>query len=140
MPHRPNAAHGHLVTGDWGVIWVAGDTALFPGMALLADLADAAVDLAIVPVGGWGPRLSPGHLGPVEAATACRLSGARWAVPVHWKTLHLPAGRAWPRGWMDAAGPRFEAALPQEAPGCRAVAMEVGSTVAFPPGRPPHLV
>jgi L-ascorbate metabolism protein UlaG (beta-lactamase superfamily) len=136
MPHRPNEAHGHLVKGPSGVVWVAGDTALFPGMADLADLAGAAVDVAIVPVGGWGPRLSPGHLGPVQAAVACRRSGARWAVPVHWGTLHVPAGRAWPRGWMDAAGPRFQVALADEAPTCRALVLEVGGSTAIPPPGP----
>ena len=32
MPHRPNAANGHLVRGPSGVVWLAGDTDLYPGM------------------------------------------------------------------------------------------------------------
>lgn len=132
MPHRPNAANGHLVRGPSGVAWVAGDTELFPEMAALPRLAGTRIDVAIVPIGGWGPRLSGGHLGPDEAAVACRLSGVRWAIPVHWKTLHVPAGRAWPRGWMDEAGPRFKAALAREAPGCHAAVMHVGESVTIP--------
>jgi L-ascorbate metabolism protein UlaG (beta-lactamase superfamily) len=133
MPHRPNQACGHLVRGPSAVVWIAGDTALHSGMAHLAELAGAAVDLAVVPVGGWGPRLSPGHLDPEAAAVACRLSGARWAVPVHWGTLHVPGGRRWPSGWMDAAGPGFRSALAREAPGCHAVVLEVGGSSDVPP-------
>ena len=132
MPHRPNAAHGHLVRGPSGIVWVAGDTGLFPGLEQLARLAGGPLDLAVVPVGGWGPRLSSGHLGPAEAAVACRLTGARCAIPVHWKTLHLPAGQFWPPGWMDSAGPEFVEALSKESPTCRAVVLGVGGSVGIP--------
>lgn len=139
MPHRPNAANGHLVRGPSGTAWVAGDTALFPEMADLPSLVDGQIDVAIIPIGGWGPRLSGGHLGPEDAAIACAMSGARSAIPVHWKTLHVPGGRVWPRGWMDEAGPRFESALAREAPQCRATVLHVGDSVtisASPRGRP----
>ena len=131
MPHRPNAANGHLVRGPSGVAWLAGDTDLYPDMATLPDLAGGVIDVALVPVGGWGPRLSPGHMGPTQAAEACRLTGARYAVPVHWKTLHVPAGEMIPRGWMDIAGPRFVDALAREAPDCRAVELEPGGSVTI---------
>jgi len=130
MPHRPNAANGHLVRGPSGRVWVAGDTELFDDMARLPDAAGGPIDLAVVPVGGWGKRLSGGHMGPVEAAIACRMVGARWAVPVHWNTLHLPAVRTWPHDWMDAAGPEFVAALAREAPDCRAAVLGLGEMIA----------
>ena len=132
MPHRPNAANGHLVRGPSGVVWIAGDTDLYPDMASLGELAGAPVDVAVVPIGGWGPRLSPGHMGPVEAAEACRLSGARWALPVHWKTLHVPTGEMFPRGWMDRAGPRFSEALARHAPSCEALEVDVGGSRTVP--------
>jgi L-ascorbate metabolism protein UlaG (beta-lactamase superfamily) len=132
MPHRPNAANGHLVRGPSGTAWLAGDTELHDEMESLPALAGGPIDVALVPIGGWGPRLSAGHMGPVEAAVACRLSGARFAVPVHWKTLHVPGGRMVPAGWMDVAGPRFEHALALEAPGCRGVALDVGGCVSIP--------
>jgi L-ascorbate metabolism protein UlaG (beta-lactamase superfamily) len=128
MPHRPNAASGHLVRSSSGVVWIAGDTELHPGLADLPRLAGAPIDVAIVPVGGWGPRLSAGHLGPEEAAEACRRVGARWAVPYHWATLHLPGGQHRPRGWMDAAGPAFERSLE---PPCRPVVLAVGESVTI---------
>jgi L-ascorbate metabolism protein UlaG (beta-lactamase superfamily) len=129
MPHRPNAATGHLVRGRSGTIWVAGDTELFSGMAQLPELAGGPIDLAILPVGGWGSRLSAGHLGPQQAADACRLSDARCAIPVHWKTLHLPGAQSWPRGWMDTGGPEFAAALTRVASPARAVLLDLGESV-----------
>jgi L-ascorbate metabolism protein UlaG (beta-lactamase superfamily) len=129
MPHRPNAANGHLVKGPSGVVWLAGDTELFADMEELPQMAGARIDVAVVPVGGWGPRLSLGHLGPDEAAIACRLAGASLAVPVHWGTLHVPGGRTFPRGWMESGGPLFEAAVAREAPGCEAAVLQPGGSV-----------
>jgi hypothetical protein len=71
-------------------------------------------------------------MGPQEAAVACRLAAARFAVPVHWGTLHVPAGEMLPRGWMDKAGPRFVEALRREAPGCQAVELDIGGSVSIP--------
>jgi L-ascorbate metabolism protein UlaG (beta-lactamase superfamily) len=132
MPHRPNAANGHLVRGPSGIVWLAGDTELFDGMEGLPELADGPIDVALVPVGGWGPRLSPGHLGPNEASVACRLVGASIAIPVHWGTLHPPAVQAWPGGWMDTPGPKFAAALPSESPTCQPVVLGLGESLTLP--------
>ena len=133
MPHRPNAANGHLLTSASARIWVAGDTALFPELADLPAAAGGTIDLAIVPVGGWGPRLSKGHMGPHEAAVACRMVDARCAVPVHWGTLHAPGGQRFPRGWMDAAGAAFAIALGNEHPGCQPLVLPVGASVRLSP-------
>jgi L-ascorbate metabolism protein UlaG (beta-lactamase superfamily) len=129
MPHRPNAASGHLVRGRSGTVWVAGDTELFSGMEQLPELAGGPIDLAVLPIGGWGSRLSAGHLGPQQAAVACSLSDARCAIPVHWKTLHLPGAQSWPRGWMDAGGPEFASALTRVASTARAVLLDIGESV-----------
>jgi L-ascorbate metabolism protein UlaG (beta-lactamase superfamily) len=126
MPHRPNAAHGHLVRGPSGRIWIAGDTSLHPEMAFLPVLAGGPVDVALVPVGGWGPRLSPGHMDPVQAAMAVARSGARWAVPVHWGTLHPPLMDRLGTDWMDEPGRLFAEAVATHAPGCQAVVLAPG--------------
>jgi L-ascorbate metabolism protein UlaG (beta-lactamase superfamily) len=49
------------------------------------------VDVALLPVGSWGPHLGPGHLSPRTAAETARDVRARIAVPIHWGTLY-PAG------------------------------------------------
>jgi L-ascorbate metabolism protein UlaG (beta-lactamase superfamily) len=63
------------------------------------------VDVAVVPVGGWGPTLGPEHLDPGQAARACAAVRARHAVPVHYGTF-WPMGlrRLHPNGFRD----RFE--------------------------------
>jgi len=128
MPHRPNAAVGHLVRTDRWTLWAAGDTESYPGMAHLPALAGGPLDVALVPVAGWGPRLSGGHLGPVEAARVCATVGVRVAIPVHWGTLHAPGGQNLPRGWMDHAGAAFAAAVRRWAPRTRAVVLAPGES------------
>jgi L-ascorbate metabolism protein UlaG (beta-lactamase superfamily) len=44
------------------------------------------LDVALLPVAGWGPRLPPGHLDPRRAAEALQLLQPRVAVPIHWGT------------------------------------------------------
>lgn len=126
MPHRPNAATGHLIRTASGTVWFAGDTSLVEEMATLPEQAGAPIDLALVPISGWAPRLSGGHMGPSEAAEACRMVDARAAVPVHWGTLHTPFGRNLPRGWMDRPAVQFAAAMAERAPGCRVVVPPIG--------------
>jgi L-ascorbate metabolism protein UlaG (beta-lactamase superfamily) len=132
MPHRPNAASGHLVRSRSGdrvlTVWAVGDTERFGGIARVRELAGGHVDVALVPVHGWGPRLSRGHLGPVQAAQVCAEVGVRLAVPVHWGTLHAPGARHLPPGWMDHAGARFESAAHRRAPGTRVVVLGPGES------------
>ncbi|WP_309134511.1 MBL fold metallo-hydrolase [Cellulomonas sp.] len=133
MPHRPNAATGFVVRGGGVTVWFAGDTGPTPAFATVPELAGAPVDVALVPVGGWGPRLSGGHLGPDGAAQACAAVGARVAVPVHWGTLHAPAARRLPPGWMERAGPAFAAAARRRAPGCRVHVLQPGEALRVDP-------
>ena len=83
-PFGPVAgAVGYLIASAEYRIYYAGDTDLF---AAMRDLS-AGLDLALVPVWGWGPNLGPGHLDPARAATAVELLRPRRAIPVHWGTL-----------------------------------------------------
>ena len=84
-------AMGYLIQGSKSV-YFAGDTELFDDMSRTAALAPA-LDVALLPVGGWGPTLGPGHLDPLDAARALRLLSPRIAIPIHWGTL-LPMGFA----------------------------------------------
>lgn len=78
---------GYLIEGPGhGGIYFAGDTARYGSMRTFASR----VDLALLPVGSWGPHISPGHLTPYAAAKVARDLGARVAVPVHWGTLYPP--------------------------------------------------
>ena len=128
MPHRPNAVNGHLVQSPTVTVWIVGDTELYPEMADLPAVAGAPIDIAVIPVGGWAPRLSGGHLGPAEAAEACARVGARWAVPVHWGTLHVHGAANTPKGWMDRPGPAFVEAIGRRAPDCQAILLSPGES------------
>ena len=56
------------------------------------------VDVALLPVWGWGPDLGPGHLDPARAADAVALLRPRVVVPVHWGTLAVAGLTAVPSG------------------------------------------
>jgi L-ascorbate metabolism protein UlaG (beta-lactamase superfamily) len=85
---RASKAIGFEVAGRHR-IYFAGDTDLFDGMEGLGGR----LDLALLPVWGWGPRLGPGHLDPERAARAAALLSPKVAVPIHWGTL-FPVGLA----------------------------------------------
>jgi len=72
---------GYVVEGR-ARIYFAGDTDLFAEMSQIAP-----VDVALLPVAGWGPRLPAGHLDPAGAAEALRLLRPKVALPIHWGTL-----------------------------------------------------
>jgi L-ascorbate metabolism protein UlaG (beta-lactamase superfamily) len=76
--HLPSL--GYLLIGQ-SRVYFAGDTDLFGGMRDLAPL-----DLALLPIAGWGPRVGPGHLDARSAAEALRLLRPRMAIPIHWGT------------------------------------------------------
>jgi L-ascorbate metabolism protein UlaG (beta-lactamase superfamily) len=55
------------------------------------------LDVALLPVWGWGPHLSPGHMNPRRATETLTLLRPRIAIPIHWGTFY-------PRwlGWFRA--------------------------------------
>jgi L-ascorbate metabolism protein UlaG (beta-lactamase superfamily) len=79
-------AIGFVISGTRRA-YFAGDTDLFDAMANLAG----GLDLALLPVWGWGPTLGSGHLDPERAARAAAMLSPRIAVPIHWGTL-FPVG------------------------------------------------
>lgn len=91
---RRGPALEFVLAGDGERVWFPGDTGLHDELESVG-----AVDLGLVPVGGWGLTLGPGHLNPSRAAEASRRVGIRHAVPIHYGTL-------WPRG-MDRVSPHL---------------------------------
>lgn len=82
---------GYVIRGSHKV-YFAGDTDLFQGME---DLAND-LDVALLPVWGWGPTIRGLHMNPYRAAQALTLLRPRMAIPVHWGTM-APLGLAWMR-------------------------------------------
>lgn len=110
--------------------WFPGDTELREDMYEVGH-----VDLALIPIGGWGPTLEDGHMDPVAGAAAVARVGADVAVPVHWGTF-------WPLGLRQVAranhqrlfvtpGDRFVAALDDAAPGTTATLARPGERVVI---------
>lgn len=88
-PFGPTAETlGFMIEGAHRV-YFPGDTDLFAGMR---DLGGG-LDLALLPVWGWGPTLGEGHLDPFRAAEAVLRLEPRVVVPIHWGTFH-PIGTA----------------------------------------------
>jgi L-ascorbate metabolism protein UlaG (beta-lactamase superfamily) len=73
---------GYLIRGSTSV-YFAGDTDLFDEMSELRG----SVDLALLPVWGWGSKLGPGHLDPDRAARAAAMIAPSIAIPIHWGTF-----------------------------------------------------
>ncbi len=107
VPFGPRAAaQGYIVSAAGVRCYFAGDTDLFAGMRDLGATGGG-LDLALLPVWGWGTSLGQGHLDPSRAADAVTLLEPRLSVPIHWgtllplsyrslrpgalRTLHLPA-------------------------------------------------
>ncbi|MFJ8940335.1 MBL fold metallo-hydrolase [Streptomyces sp. NPDC102365] len=122
-PHRAPAL-GYVIEGE-SRTYFAGDTGLFESMAEEVG----PVDVALLPVGGWGPYLGEGHLDAGRAADALALLRPGSAVPVHYGTY-------WPIG-MDSVRPHefhtpgaeFVRLAAARAPGVRVHRLDHGESV-----------
>ncbi len=123
-PFGPGAeALGYRIAGS-SRLYFAGDTDLFAEMAQLAGT----VDVALLPVWGWGPRLGSGHLDPRRAAEAVLRIKPRVAIPIHWGTFYpFVFARFWPHPLGDP--PRdFAAEAARIAPGTEVRILAPGET------------
>ena len=132
-PLGPDApALGFVLESGGTKVYFAGDTDVFPEMSEIApDL-----DVAMLPVWGWGPRLGRGHMNPRRAAAALRLLRPRYAVPVHWGTL-------WPYGFGRVVPGRltdppreFARFAHRYAPEVQVLLTPPGARVSFDPDAP----
>jgi L-ascorbate metabolism protein UlaG (beta-lactamase superfamily) len=102
---------GYVIEGSRS-LYFAGDTDLFDGMGELGP-----VDVALVPIWGWGPSLGAGHLDPRAAADAARLLRASITIPIHWGTyfpLHTALRRA--RAFLHTPVEEFRSHMRDTAP------------------------
>jgi L-ascorbate metabolism protein UlaG (beta-lactamase superfamily) len=135
LTHGPTTESlGHLVQGAGTTVYLSGDTDLFDGMRLLGARA---VDVAFLPVWGWGPTLGAGHLDPARAAEAVARIRPRIAVPVHWGTLAVvgtrlrgPLGSRM-RRLLEEPPRQFAAAVADRGLSTRVLVTDPGSRVAL---------
>jgi len=128
---RAGDALGFVVRGSHS-IYVAGDTGLFAGMAELAQ----DLDVACLPIDGWGPRLPKDHLSPLTAAKALALLRPRIAIPIHWGTYFVPGLRQLRGGGIELPPRDFVRYAEQFAPQVEVHLLEPGTWLELPTRRP----
>lgn len=88
---RARQTLGYVLDGGTQTFF-AGDTDVFDEMSRIAGR----LDVALLPIWGWGPRVGRGHMDPLRAARAAALLRPRVAIPIHWGTLASPRAP-----WVD---------------------------------------
>jgi L-ascorbate metabolism protein UlaG (beta-lactamase superfamily) len=123
LPIGPaQSALGFLLEGSRR-LYFAGDTDVFPAMSELGE-----IDLALLPVWGWGRHVPAGHLNPERAARAAAMIRPRRAVPIHWGTY------ASPRAWLpepDRPAREFAELAAQSAPGVEVDVLAPGEALSL---------
>jgi len=103
---------GYVIEGDGRSVYFAGDTDLFDEMAEFAP-----VDVALLPIWGWGPTMGPGHMDPTRAAQAAALLRAAVAIPIHWGTYYpIHLGLQKPPDFLGTPPALFEQEVISRAP------------------------
>ena len=108
-------------------MFFAGDTDLFDEMSGLVPK----LDLALLPIWGWGPTIGPGHLDPARAAEALKLLAPRLAVPIHWGTLR-PVFHSTQAPFLRNPLDAFVAAAARLAPEVDIRVLEPGGSLELP--------
>jgi L-ascorbate metabolism protein UlaG (beta-lactamase superfamily) len=123
-PAGPRARPVGFVLRGERTVYFAGDTDVFDGMCEIG-----AVDVALLPVAGWGPKLGPGHMDAERAAQAAALIRPGLAIPIHWGTLY-PRGRR--RGpWFHDPPHRFAALAAEAAADVEVRVLKPGESLAL---------
>jgi L-ascorbate metabolism protein UlaG (beta-lactamase superfamily) len=117
-------AVGYVLHGSRRV-YFAGDTDLFDGMR---DLREQ-LDVALLPVAGWGRTAGAGHLDVTKAVSALELLEPRHAVPIHWGT-YAPFGLDKLSGPATAAED-FRAEAARRAPQVAVHVLPLGGSLSF---------
>jgi L-ascorbate metabolism protein UlaG (beta-lactamase superfamily) len=127
-------AAGYVIEAGGRRVYFAGDTDLFAEMDELAGR----IDVALLPIAGWGPRLGAGHLNPRSAAEAAARIRPRIVVPIHWGTLVRRDMRPGAAESLGEPPRRFAAQLSELAPGVELSVLEPGGSLDLPdlPERP----
>lgn len=121
-------AVGFVVEGEANRILFAGDTDLHPRLGELTE----SLDVALLPIWGWGHKLGPGHMDPRGAAQAAALLRPEVTIPIHWGT-YFPIGMTGIRGALLEKPVRaFEQQMGELAPDLEIRVLRPGETLNCP--------
>ena len=127
-PFGPDGpATGCVVAGS-RTVYFPGDTDLFPAIGALAGR----LDVALLPVWGWGPTIGDGHLDPVRAAAAAAILRPGLAIPIHWGTFYPAGMRRVAPGPFDLPGQAFADAAASLAPAVPVRILAPGEALDLP--------
>jgi len=121
---KTTEALGYVISGSKRIYFL-GDTDLFPALAEVS----ADIDVALLPIWGWGPSLGKGHLDPRSAAEAVALIRPRIAVPIHWGTYYPLTVRKSERGFLQKPAHDFAEAAAELAPAVDVRVLPVGGSL-----------
>jgi L-ascorbate metabolism protein UlaG (beta-lactamase superfamily) len=134
--HDPRRGRGHLRADPVGYVvqgsrrvYFAGDTETFDGMRRIGPL-----DLALMPIGGWGLTLAHGHMDPHEAAHAVAMLKPRYAVPIHYGDLRIPVLWRWRAAHRAAVAAGFAGLVAQVDDACTVLGLAPGQPFELPRG------
>lgn len=128
-PHSRLSAHamGYVFRSKNRSVYFAGDTDIFDAMADVGP-----VDVALVPVWGWGPTLGERHLNPITAARATALLQPTHVIPIHWGTYSPVRARRGNPSWLDDPLHAFRDALDDHGLGNRLIELWPGDSTTIP--------
>jgi L-ascorbate metabolism protein UlaG (beta-lactamase superfamily) len=134
-------AAGYEIAAAARRVYFAGDTDLHEEMDEMAGR----IDVALLPIAGWGPKLGKGHLDPSSAAEAAARIKPRVVIPIHWGTLIRRGMRADAARFLGDPPRRFAAQLSEVAPEVELSVLLPGESLELPdlprpsdpPGSPP---
>jgi L-ascorbate metabolism protein UlaG (beta-lactamase superfamily) len=117
---------GYVIEGSRSV-YFAGDTELFEGMGEVGP-----VDVALLPIWGWGKTLGHGHMDPEQAVEAARRVRPSVVVPIHWGTYFpVQEGLRGAPAYVDAPAEDFVSRMATELPEIEVRVLEPGSSTAL---------
>ncbi len=118
---------GYVIETEGRRIYFPGDTDLVAQMSALGP-----IDVAALPIWGWGPTIGPGHLDPQRAAEAMSLIAPDVVVPIHWGTYAPENARRRPPAWLPRPVERFESIVAAGGRQARLARLDPGDVIACP--------
>jgi L-ascorbate metabolism protein UlaG (beta-lactamase superfamily) len=99
----------------------------------MKHLTGEELDVALLPVWGWGLVLGDGHMNPRRAAEAVALLRPRYAVPIHWGTLAVTGLHRLRLSRMESPPYTFAEAVAELGLETEVLVTAPGERVAFEP-------